>query len=54
MEDAILNLPSNEEIEQLVTEGKLNELKTLLDRIHPADIAVLLDELETETAVIVF
>ena len=54
MDDATLNLPPNEEIEQLVSERKLDELQALLNRIHPADIAVMLDELETETAVAVF
>ncbi len=54
MDDATMNLPPIEEIEQLVTEGKLSELQQLLDPIHPADIAVLLDELETETAVTLF
>ncbi|MFZ1396148.1 MAG: magnesium transporter [Candidatus Promineifilaceae bacterium] len=54
MDDAALNLPPIEEIEQMVAEGKLPELQTQLERVHPADIAVLLDELETETAVIVF
>lgn len=54
MDDATLNFPQIEEIEQLVAEGKLTELQAQLERIHPADIALLLDELETETAVTVF
>lgn len=53
MEDA-LNLPPIEEIEQMVAEGKLTELQAQLERVHPADIAVILDELEPETAVTVF
>ncbi len=54
MDDATLNVPPIEEIEQMVAEGKLTELHQLLERVHPADIALLLDELEMETAVIVF
>ena len=54
MDETALNLPPIEEIEQLVAEGKLTQLQTGLERIHPADIANLLDELEAETAVTVF
>ena len=54
MDDAAQNFPPIEEIEQMVAEGRLAELQSVLARIHPADIAVLLDELESETAVILF
>ncbi len=54
MDDTTLNFPPIEEIEQMVVEGRLTELQAQLERIHPADIALLLDELETETAVTVF
>jgi magnesium transporter len=54
MDDATLNFPPTEEIELMVVEGRLTELQAQLERIHPADIALLLDELETETAVAVF
>lgn len=54
MDDAALNLPPIEEIEQLVANGQLEELHDQLARIHPADIAALMEELETETAVTVF
>jgi len=54
MDDATLNFPPIEEIELMVVEGKLTELRQLLERVHPADIAALLDELETETAVTIF
>ena len=54
MDDMTLNFPPIEEIEQMVAEGRLTELQAQLERIHPADIALLLDELETETAVTVF
>ncbi|MCA9900485.1 MAG: magnesium transporter [Ardenticatenaceae bacterium] len=54
MDDAALNLPTVEEIEQMVTDSQLTELKSQLERIHPADIAWLLDELDAETAVILF
>ena len=54
MDDAALNFPPIEDIEQMVADGKLNELHNQLERVHPADIAALLEELETETAVTVF
>lgn len=54
MDDMTLNFPPIEEIEQMAAEGRLTELQAQLERIHPADIALLLDELETETAVTVF
>lgn len=54
MDDAALNIPPIEEIEQMVADGRLDQLQSLLTRIHPADIAELLEELETETAVTVF
>ena len=54
MDDAALNFPPIEDIEQMVADGKLDELHSQLERVHPADIAALLEELETETAVTVF
>ena len=54
MDDAAQNFPPIEEIEQMVAEGKLTQLQAHLARIHPADIAQLLDELEPETAVAIF
>lgn len=54
MDDAALNSPPIEEIEQMVAEGRLAELRSQLERVHPADIAALLEELETETAVTLF
>lgn len=54
MDDATLNVPSTEEIEQLIADGNLTELQALLDPVHPADIAGLLDELDGDTAVVVF
>lgn len=54
MDEAALNLPLIEEIEQLVAAGNLPEVQKQVARVHPADIAVLLDELEAETAVTVF
>ncbi|MCB8924955.1 MAG: magnesium transporter [Ardenticatenaceae bacterium] len=52
--DEALNFPPIEDIEKMAAEGKLDELQGELERVHPADIAVLLDELETETAVALF
>ncbi|VAW41002.1 Mg/Co/Ni transporter MgtE, CBS domain-containing, partial [hydrothermal vent metagenome] len=54
MDDTILNLPSIEEIERLVAQGNLTQLQAQLKRVHPADIAVLLNVLDTETAVTLF
>ncbi|MBK8901602.1 MAG: magnesium transporter [Anaerolineaceae bacterium] len=54
MDEAALNFPPIEEIEQMVAEGRLEQLQSQLARIHPADIAALLEELEPETAVTVF
>lgn len=45
---------STEEIETLLLAGKLEDLRERLTRVHPADIADLLDELEPEEAVAVF
>jgi magnesium transporter len=53
MDDA-LNLPPIEEIELMIADGRLEDLQKLLAPIHPADIAVLLEEVETETAVTIF
>jgi len=53
MDDA-LNFPPIEEIELMIAEGRLDDLQNLLAPIHPADIAVLLEEVETETAVTIF
>ncbi len=53
MEDKFV-LPLPEEIEILITEGHLDELRSLLTHVHPADIADLMDELDPEHAVIVF
>ncbi len=47
-------LPLPEEIETLILEGHLQDLRDLLTRIHPADIADLMDEIDSEHAVIVF
>lgn len=52
--DEAMNFPPIEDIEKMAAEGKLDELQIELERVHPADIALLLDELETETAVAVF
>ncbi|GJM40132.1 MAG: magnesium transporter MgtE [Ardenticatenaceae bacterium] len=54
MDETAMNFLPIEEIEQLVAAGKLSELQARLERVHPADIAVLLDELEPETAVTIF
>ena len=54
MDETAINFLPTEEVEQLVAASKLSELQARLERVHPADIAVLLDELEPETAVTVF
>lgn len=47
-------LPLAAEIEELIQNGRLHDLSDLLTRVHPADIANLMDELDPEQAVIVF
>lgn len=47
-------MPAPEEIEQLVAAGDFTELRDLLTRTHPADIANLLDELPPEQAIVIF
>lgn len=54
MEENGRTWPANEEIEALVAQGRLDELRQLLADIHPADIAQLLDELSPESALTVF
>jgi magnesium transporter len=45
---------STDEIEVLLREGRQEELRVMLDSVHPADIADLMDELSTDDAVAVF
>ncbi|GAB4274192.1 MAG: magnesium transporter [Candidatus Promineifilaceae bacterium] len=49
-----LNITVIEEIKQLAETGEWEQIRTLLEQVHPADIAELLDELDSETAVILF
>lgn len=53
-QENVNNIPTAKKIEKLVDKGKTGKLKRLLAEIHPADIAVLLDQLPTEKAVVVF
>lgn len=54
MEEINLNLPSAAEIEALIEQGQFNILRDLLQDIHPADIADIMDELSTEDALVIF
>ena len=54
MEETTLNLPSMDEIEYLISQGKFEQLRVMLKDVHPADIADILDELSTEDAITVF
>ncbi len=54
MEETTLNLPSADEIENLIALGQLDLLHDLLKDVHPADIADIMDELSTEDAVAIF
>jgi len=54
MEEVTFNLPSVEEIEALIEQRQLNQLRRVLRQFHPADIADILDELSAEEVVIVF
>lgn len=53
-QENVNNIPTAKKIEKLVDKGKTGKLKRLLAEIHPADIAVLLDQLPTEKAVVIF
>lgn len=50
--EALLTLEGR--VENLVAEGAIEELKALLTRLHPADIADLLDTLDEPERVVVF
>ncbi len=54
MEESFVNLPTIEELEALIQKRKFDELHQLLATIHPADIADLLDELPSESALAIF
>lgn len=54
MEDPKKQLPSQEMMNRLISQGDWNTLRSLLAEVHPADIAFLLDQLEPEDAVVVF
>jgi magnesium transporter len=54
MDETYVNLPSTEELEELVSQGELTRLRQRLANVHPADIADLLDELSPESAVVAF
>ena len=54
MEENYVNLPSIEEIQALVEQNNLEKLKQRLIEVHPADIADLMDQLPSDTAVTVF
>ncbi|MDX1663593.1 MAG: magnesium transporter [Candidatus Promineifilaceae bacterium] len=47
-------LPLEDEVLQLIREGRLAELRASLADYHPADIADLLDEMPAEEAVVLF
>jgi len=51
---AYIDLPQTETINTLIMENRMAELRELLATIHPADIAILLDDLPEEQAVVVF
>lgn len=48
------SLPDHDFIAELINEGRIDELQDLLAEYHPADIAELLDELDPDTAVVLF
>ena len=47
-------MPDQDFIARLIAEDRLAELRDLLAEYHPADIAELLDEMDTDTAVVTF
>ncbi len=54
MEESTVNLPSTSEIESLINQGQLEQLREIIREVHPADIADILDELSVEDAITVF
>lgn len=54
MDEQFVNLPTQEQIENLIEEKQLDQLRHILTTTHPADIASLLDELDPESAFITF
>jgi len=54
MEEITLNLPTTVEIETLIEQGNIDDLRNLLIDIHPADIVDIMDQLSTDDAVTVF
>ena len=54
MDEKIISLPAKDELENLIATQQFERLKQLLATIHPADIANLLEELDTDDAVIAF
>ncbi|MGW8317724.1 MAG: magnesium transporter [Candidatus Promineifilaceae bacterium] len=49
-----ITLATIEEIDRAIESGRLDELRALIGRYHPADIAELLNELSREHALVVF
>ncbi|MCB9418808.1 MAG: magnesium transporter [Ardenticatenaceae bacterium] len=54
MEENYVDLPATEAIQALVEQNNLEELRQLLVNVHPADIADLMDQLPSDTAVTLF
>lgn len=54
MPESTFKLPERETVVTLVDENRLDELATILEHYHPADIAEMLDELSDEQALVVF
>lgn len=54
MDENYVNLPTTDEIENLITQNQEEKLRELLVDVHPADIADLMDQLPSESAVAVF
>ncbi len=54
MDEIIFNLPTVDEIEELIEQGNFLKLREHLINIHPADIADIMDQLSTEEAITVF
>lgn len=54
MEETGITRPTAEQVDELIQQGRLDQLQEVLEWIHPADIADLLSELLPEDAVVVF
>ncbi len=54
MDEPVINKSTIEEIENLIEQNDIEQLRQILVDVHPADIADLLDELPPQSAIVIF